>query len=69
MDDRPLAAITMGDPAGIGPEVTARALQDERVYKNCRPFVIGSAAAMDDALRLIEAPVSTRVGGGGKGLG
>jgi 4-hydroxythreonine-4-phosphate dehydrogenase len=51
----------MGDPAGIGPEVTARALQDERVYKNCRPFVIGSAAAMDDALRLIEAPVSTRV--------
>ena len=61
MNDRPFVAITMGDPSGIGPEVTAKALMDRRVYQKCRPFVVGSASAMDDALRIIQAPVSTHV--------
>tara|TARA_B100000809_G_C15058226_1_gene501412 strand:+ start:244 stop:1251 length:1008 start_codon:yes stop_codon:yes gene_type:complete len=56
MPDKPYLAITMGDPAGIGPEVTAKALQDKWVYDNVRPFVVGSTAAMSDALRLIGAP-------------
>jgi 4-hydroxythreonine-4-phosphate dehydrogenase len=43
----------MGDPAGIGPEVVAKALRDGAVYEKCRPFVVGSIAAMDDALALI----------------
>ena len=58
---KPLIAITMGDPAGIGPEVTARALMDKQVHQSCRPFVIGSAAAMDDALHIIRANASIRV--------
>ena len=60
-DGRPYIAITMGDPAGIGPEVTARALMDRQVYEKCRPFVIGSAAAMEDALRLIGSKESTHI--------
>ena len=60
-DGRPYIAITMGDPAGIGPEVTAKALKDRQVYEKCRPFVIGSAGAMDDALRLIGSMESTHV--------
>ena len=55
MSQRPLVAITMGDPAGIGAEVTAKALQDDWVYEKCRPFVVGSAAAMSAALDLIGA--------------
>ena len=55
MSQRPLVAITMGDPAGIGAEVTAKALQDDWVYEKCRPFVVGSAAAMSAALELIGA--------------
>ena len=39
--DRPYVAITMGDPAGIGSEVTAKALADPRAYERCRPFVVG----------------------------
>ena len=61
MSDKPFVAITMGDPAGIGPEVTAKALLDQRVYEKCRPFVVGNAAAMDAALRLAGAPFSTSV--------
>ena len=51
----------MGDPAGVGSEVTAKALADGRFSQRCRPFVIGSAAAMDEALRIIDSPVTTRV--------
>ena len=40
---RPLLAITMGDPAGIGPEVILKALQDEAVYIQARPLVVGDA--------------------------
>jgi 4-hydroxythreonine-4-phosphate dehydrogenase len=38
---RPLLAITLGDPAGIGPEVIVKALTHAEVYEQCRPLVIG----------------------------
>jgi 4-phospho-D-threonate 3-dehydrogenase / 4-phospho-D-erythronate 3-dehydrogenase len=40
---RPLLAITMGDPAGIGPEVVLKALAHAAVYAQCRPLVVGDA--------------------------
>ena len=61
MSERPLVAITMGDPAGIGAEVTAKALQDPWVYEKCRPFVVGNTASMNSALELIEADGRARV--------
>jgi 4-hydroxythreonine-4-phosphate dehydrogenase len=51
----------MGDPAGIGPEVVARAIVDKAVHARCRPFVVGSAAALDAALRLTGTRAKTRV--------
>ena len=61
MSQRPLVAITMGDAAGIGAEVTAKALQDEWVYEKCRPFVVGSTTAMNTALDLVGASSTARV--------
>ena len=55
MNDKPLLAITMGDAAGIGPEVTAKTLIDPAMYEKCRPFVVGNTDAMNDALRLIKS--------------
>jgi 4-hydroxythreonine-4-phosphate dehydrogenase len=43
---KPLLAITMGDAAGIGPEIIAKALSLDEVYKLCRPLVVGDASAM-----------------------
>ncbi len=62
--DRPYVAITMGDPAGIGPEVTAKALADPAVYERCRPFVVGNADAMRDALTLFDNGVEVRKAAG-----
>jgi len=61
MTDKPYVAITMGDPAGIGAEVTAKTLLNDRIYERCRPFVVGNAAAIQDALRTIGSDTHTRV--------
>ena len=61
MNQRPLVAITMGDPAGIGAEVTAKALQDPWVYEKCRPFVVGNTGSMNAALYLIGSSGHARV--------
>src|SRR5262245_54538885 len=36
---RPRIAITVGDPAGIGPEIAARAVEDLRVARACQPII------------------------------
>jgi 4-phospho-D-threonate 3-dehydrogenase / 4-phospho-D-erythronate 3-dehydrogenase len=64
-DTRPILAITMGDPAGVGPEIAVRALSDENVLRISRPVVIGDASVMkatldgmgvDMTIRSIESP-------------
>ncbi len=51
-DTRPIIAITIGDAAGIGPEVVAKALTSTEVYRLCRPVVIGALPAMRRAVAL-----------------
>ena len=48
---RPLLGITMGDPAGIGPEVIAKALAGRALHRLCRPIVIGSFPVMQQAVK------------------
>ncbi len=49
--ERPLLAITMGDAAGIGPEIIVKALARPEVLEMCRPLVIGDVAIMENHLR------------------
>jgi 4-hydroxythreonine-4-phosphate dehydrogenase len=48
-DNLPLIAITLGDVAGIGPEVVVKALALPEVWDVCRPLVIGDARALTEA--------------------
>jgi 4-hydroxythreonine-4-phosphate dehydrogenase len=50
---RPVLGVTMGDPAGVGPEIIARATAEPAVRAACRPVVIGAAATMREALALV----------------
>lgn len=54
----PVLGLTMGDPAGVGPEIIARAGADATVGERCRPLVIGSGAAMQEAIGLIGSPLT-----------
>ena len=42
----PCIAVTMGDPAGIGPELCLRLLNDETITRVCRPLIFGSAEVL-----------------------
>jgi len=54
---RPVIAITMGDAAGVGPEIIVKALISRQIYDMCCPLVVGDAGAMSAALRLVESPL------------
>ena len=49
--NRPVLGITMGDPAGVGPEIALKALTDPKVREAARPVVIGDARVMAAAGR------------------
>ncbi|MDR1824094.1 MAG: 4-hydroxythreonine-4-phosphate dehydrogenase PdxA [Bifidobacteriaceae bacterium] len=49
----PLIAVTMGDAAGVGPEVTVAACLDPEVLARCRPVVIGDAGRLRQALTIM----------------
>ena len=56
----PRIALTLGDVAGIGPEVVARSLLDERLRDCCRPLVVGHPDVLRRALSLIGATPAIR---------
>ena len=51
-DKRPIVGISAGDPGGIGPEVTVKALRFAKIYDECGPLVICDARVVKDALRV-----------------
>jgi 4-hydroxythreonine-4-phosphate dehydrogenase len=59
MSERPRVAITMGDAAGIGPEITVKSLADPVAATWCVPFVLGDANVLEHAKRVVgvAAPV------------
>jgi len=50
---KPIIAITMGDPAGVGPEIIVKALRRAEIYQCCRPLVIGERGSLQRALEII----------------
>ncbi|MDQ4044493.1 MAG: 4-hydroxythreonine-4-phosphate dehydrogenase PdxA [Chloroflexota bacterium] len=52
---RPLLAITMGDPAGIGPEIVLKALCHDDVYASSRPLVVGDRSTLERAAEWVDA--------------
>lgn len=55
-NQKPIIGITMGDPASIGPEITIKALCNERVYGICRPLVVGDLAVLQEATKIPGIP-------------
>ncbi|MFA6506995.1 MAG: 4-hydroxythreonine-4-phosphate dehydrogenase PdxA, partial [Treponemataceae bacterium] len=51
-DKLPVIGISMGDPAGVGPEIAVKALADKKVYEKCRPLVTGDASVMEQAVKI-----------------
>src|SRR6267143_3520129 len=50
----PRIAITMGDPAGIGPEVVLKAVAEEEIRSVCIPVIIGDAQLLAHTARTLD---------------
>ncbi len=62
MRTRPILGITMGDPAGIGPEIIVKALSEESVYEICVPLVIADPEVMRHAVSgIVKSDMAVRV--------
>ncbi len=65
----PIIGITMGDPAGIGPEIILKALADKSIYGFCRPVVFGDPEILSSiilsyckeiSINIISSPVEAK---------
>jgi 4-phospho-D-threonate 3-dehydrogenase / 4-phospho-D-erythronate 3-dehydrogenase len=52
---KPLIGISMGDPAGIGPEIIVKAFLHQEVHNRCLPIVVGDARVMLQAVKALQA--------------
>ena len=53
----PLIAVTMGDPAGIGPEIIASTFAGDDFREHNRAMVVGDAGILERATSLLELPL------------
>lgn len=58
---KPLIAVTMGDPAGIGPEIVARTIDDKEIFNIARCIVIGDRKIMEKAIQIVGADLKIHV--------
>ena len=56
MSEKPIIAVTMGDPAGNGPEITIKALSHIDIYDRCRPIVVGDTKILEQAKCFVNRP-------------
>ncbi|MBN2328474.1 MAG: 4-hydroxythreonine-4-phosphate dehydrogenase PdxA [Candidatus Omnitrophica bacterium] len=55
---KPVLAVTMGDIAGVGPEIIAKALRHQDVFEKCRPLIIGSERALRRGMEFSQSSFS-----------
>ena len=49
---KPLIAVPIGDPAGVGPEIVAKSVASEEVFQAANCIVIGDKAVMENAVKI-----------------
>ncbi|TWT32722.1 4-hydroxythreonine-4-phosphate dehydrogenase PdxA [Blastopirellula retiformator] len=58
---KPRIAVTMGDPAGVGPEIALRLLANADVAQYCTPIVFGDAPLLRRVAKLLDLPMCEQV--------
>jgi 4-hydroxythreonine-4-phosphate dehydrogenase len=64
----PRIAVTMGDPAGIGPEVVLKAVAEEAVQKTCVPVIVGDAQLLAHTARTLDLQCGYEIARRGEAL-
>lgn len=61
MNTKPIIAITMGDPASIGPEIAVKSLLDYTIYEKCNPLIVGDAVVFEHIIALLALPATINI--------
>lgn len=59
--EKPIIVVTMGDPAGIGPEIVAKSIADKATFDVARCIVIGDKKVMEKAIEIVGADLKVNV--------
>jgi 4-hydroxythreonine-4-phosphate dehydrogenase len=59
--NKPIIAITMGDPASIGPEIGIKALLKKEIYDICKPILVGDAGVFKNIIQILNLNASVNV--------
>src|SRR5207253_2010018 len=59
-EPRPIVGLTMGDPAGIGPEIVVKAMNEPELYETCRPLAIADVATLRRAVASLGLDLTLR---------
>lgn len=60
MTTLPKIAITIGDPAGIGPEVALKAILSKKVTECCKPVLVGDTVVIEEVIQKLNIPVNLK---------
>src|SRR5690625_1736618 len=60
MSKKPIIGITMGDAAGVGPEIIIKSLQSQKLYEESHPIVIGDAKMLKRAADILKTDLNIR---------
>jgi len=52
-NEKPIIAITMGDPASIGPEIAVKSISEKNIRDICRPLIIGDASVVRQMVNMV----------------
>ena len=58
--EKPIIGVTMGDPAGIGSEITLKTFLKTEIFEVCKPIVIGDLKILENTARSLNLKVSIR---------
>lgn len=58
---KPTIAITMGDPASIGPEIAVKALQEKSIHAICKPLLVGDAKVFEQIIHKLKLDVKVNM--------
>jgi 4-hydroxythreonine-4-phosphate dehydrogenase len=61
MAGKPIIAITMGDPASIGPEIAVKALLERNIHEICKPLLVGDVSVFEDIIKRLKLDAKINV--------
>jgi len=54
---RPTIIVTMGDPSGIGPEISVKSLLNPEIYKVCKPVLVGDLELLQKTAKQLKVDI------------